>query len=104
MFDFFQKHGLKMAVFIDIVIIIVVCCVRKDNWQWNDNKIIGELVQVAIAGFAAVNSILLLISLCSIPNSGWGQLSEQKTNVFLGCIVSIIASGYFVLKSIFYGS
>ena len=104
MFEFLQKYGLKISLGLNVLIISIVCIVRSNKWQWDDSRIIGDLVQVAIAGFTTVNSFILLLSLFWIPNNDLGHLSEQKTNLYLGCLVSIIASGYFVFKWILYHS
>lgn len=104
MFKFIQRYGFTISIVLNVLIIVIVCILHGNEWKWDDSKVIGHLIQVLIAGFTTINGVLLLLSLLWMPNNDWGHLGEQKTNVYLGCLVSIIASGYFVIKSILHYS
>lgn len=102
MFTWLQKHGLKVTSIFNIIILIFYICNHYKKWSWNDgDAIIGAMIQLVIAGFSVMSGIILFITLFFIPNGDWGHFSEQKINLHVGCIVTIIAAGYFVLKSIF---
>lgn len=100
MFNFLQRNGISIAAITDCIILgfYIYFLARNPKFSWNDSELISTAIQLCIAGFSAASGLVLFLTLFVIPNKDWGNFSEQKTNLFIGCFVSMITSGYLVLK------